>query len=63
MLPAKSEEEKREELKKLLKSFRKWDELSELDVSLLKHMIAENILEPDLLKKLKKFYTTEEALP
>jgi hypothetical protein len=63
VLPAKSEEEKREELKKLLKSFRKWDELSELDVSLLKHMIAENILEPDLLKKLKKFYTTEEALP
>jgi len=57
-LPAKSDE-KREQLKQLLKSFRKWEQLSELDTTALKHMIEEKELEPKLMTKLKRFYTIE----
>jgi len=59
-LPAK-DDEKREELIKLLKSFRKWEQLSDLDIHLLKKMIEEQALEPELMKKLKKFYTIETS--
>ena len=59
-LPAKGTEE-REKLIEVLKEFRKFSEVSELDVHALKKAIEEEEWDKELLSKIKKFVSVEKS--
>jgi hypothetical protein len=52
--PGKNTEE-REQLIKLLKKIKRWDEVTDLDIYALKDVVKNNIWSDEQLKKLKKF--------